>query len=76
MCGSLITPVLGAIGAGMVFAAWTPTSPSPEVAPSDVYAWRWTVDTILEAQRKTPGWDVTLPATAPNDTEQRPWSFV
>jgi hypothetical protein len=71
-----VTPMLGAIGAGMCLTAWTPTPPNPEIARSDVYAWRWTVDTILDAQRKAPEWDVTLPATGPNDSERRPWSFI
>jgi hypothetical protein len=57
MRGSL-TPTLGAIGAGVCLAALTPTM-SRDVAPDDVYAWRWTVDTILDAQKKASRWDAT-----------------
>jgi hypothetical protein len=47
MRGSL-TPTLGAIGAGVCLTALTPAV-SPDVAPDDVYAWRWTIDTLLDA---------------------------
>jgi hypothetical protein len=39
-------------------------TPSPDVAPNDVYAWRWTIDTILDAQKKASRWDATFPMTA------------
>jgi hypothetical protein len=55
MRGSL-TPTLGAIGAGVCLTTLTPTL-SPDVAPDDVYAWRWTVDTILDAQKKASRWN-------------------
>jgi hypothetical protein len=60
MRGSL-TPMLGAIGAGVCLAALTPAM-SHDVAPDDVYAWRWTVDTILEAQKKASHWDMRTPS--------------
>ena len=78
MSGSFAA-MLGAIGAGVYFTAWTPTPPpttTPHVARSDVYAWRWTVDTILHAQGKASGWDATLPSTGANDSERSPWSFA
>ncbi len=70
-----LAPMLGAIGAGVCLTAWTAT-PSPNVAASDVYAWRWTIDTVLDAQKHASRWDVTLPATAPNDDKERSWSFA
>ncbi len=68
-----VTLMFGAIGAGMCLSAFTP---SPDIAPSDVYAWRWTIDTILDAQEKAPRWDASGPATAPNDSEKPSWSFA
>jgi hypothetical protein len=64
MRGSL-TPTLGAIAAGVCLTALTPTI-SPDVAPDDVYAWRWTVDTILDAQKKASRWDATQMRTPSN----------
>ena len=70
-----LTPMLGAIGAGVCLTALTPMR-SPDVAPDDVYAWRWTIDTILDAQKKASRRDATLPATAPNDSGETSWSFA
>jgi hypothetical protein len=66
MRGALI-PLLGAIGAGVFFSAFTP---SPD-APNDVYGWRWTIDTVPDAQKKASRWEATFPTTAPDDPEGR-----
>jgi hypothetical protein len=66
--GSL-TPMLSAIGAGVCLTALTPVT-SPDVAPDDVYAWRRTIDTIIDAQKRASRRDATLPATAPNDSSE------
>ena len=65
-----LLPMLGAIGAGVSLSASTP------IAPNDVYAWRWTVDTVLDAQKKAFRRDATLAATAPNDSKEPSWSFA
>jgi hypothetical protein len=74
MRGSL-TPMLGAIGAGVCLTALTPAV-SPDVAPDDVYAWRWTIDSVLDAQKKASPLGATLPATAPNDSDKPSWSLA
>jgi hypothetical protein len=60
-----LTLMLGAIG--VCLSAFTP---SPDVVPNDVYAWRWTIDTILDAQKNASRRDTTLPATAPNESKE------
>jgi hypothetical protein len=44
---------------------------SSEAAPNDAYAWRWTIDTILDAQKKASRWNATCPTTTPPS-----WSFA
>jgi hypothetical protein len=74
MRGTLL-PLVGAIAAGGFLSAFTP---SPDVAPDDVYAWRWTIDTILDAQKKASRREATLPmkarvhlpTEAPNETSR------
>jgi hypothetical protein len=67
--------MLGAVGAGVCLTALTPAA-SPDVAPDDVYAWRWTIDTILDTQKNASLLGATLPATAPNDPDKPSWSLA
>ena len=67
MRGTLI-PLVGAIAAAGFLSDFTPSS---DVAPDDVYAWRWTIDTILDAQKKASRRDATLPTTAPRSFVDR-----
>ena len=56
--GGSLTPMPARSARGVCLTALTPTM-SPDVAPDDAYAWRWTVDTILDAQKKASRWDAT-----------------
>jgi hypothetical protein len=65
--------MVGATGAGARLSA-SPATPGPEAAPSDVYVWRWTVDTILDAQKEPSPPDAPPPPV--NDCGEHSWSSI